>query len=98
AAATDGDNATFTFARAAVPGGVTHATLAPATMHGSVASTPGSPHPIYFVEEKLDSSGNATGTAIRVVTATNLLAGSPTFQFTDLAVAGYQQPPAATQK
>ncbi len=98
AAATDANNSTATFVRAAVPGGVTHATLAPATMHGSTASTAGSPQPMYFVEEKLDSNGNATGNAIRVVTATNLLAGSPTFQFTDLAVAGYRQPPAATQK
>ena len=97
-AATDANNATFTFTHANVPGGITHATLAPATMHGSTASTPGSPQPMYFVEEKLDSNGNATGNAIRVVTATNLLTGSPAFQFTDLAVAGYGQPATATQK
>ncbi len=98
AAATDANNSTFTFTHTNVPGGITQATLAPATMHGSTASTAGSPQPMYFVEETLDSNGNATGNAIRVVTATNLLTGSPTFQFSDLTVASYQPPPAATQK
>jgi hypothetical protein len=97
AAATDANNATFTFTHNNVPGGITAATLAPATMHGSVASVPGTPQPMYFVEEKLDSNGNATGNAVRVVKATNLLTATPTFAFTDLAVTAYRQPPAATQ-
>jgi hypothetical protein len=41
-------------------------------MHGSTPPAR-QPQPMYFVEEKLDSNGNATGNAIRVVTATNLL-------------------------
>lgn len=97
ATATDANNASFTYRFTAVPGGVTHATLAPATMHGSIASTPGSPQPMYFVEEKLDSIGNPVGNALHVVTATNLLT-SPNFQFTDVSVAGYTAPPSATQK
>jgi Bacterial Ig domain len=97
ASATDANNASFTFRLSDVPGGVGHATLAPATMHGSIASTPGSPQPMYFVEEKLDSNGNPVGNAIRVVTATNLLT-SPSFQFTDVPVASYSAPPSATQK
>jgi Bacterial Ig domain len=98
ATAIDANNSSFTFTHTNMPGGITQATLAPATMHGSTASTPGSPQPMYFVEEKLDSNGNATGSAIRVVTATNLLTGSPTLQFTDLTVASYQPPPPATQQ
>lgn len=97
ASVTDVNNASFTFRLSDVPGGVTHATLAPATMHGSIASTSGSPQPMYFVEEKLDANGNPVGNAVRVVTGTNLLT-SPAFQFTDVSVAGYTTPPSATQK
>jgi hypothetical protein len=97
ASATDVNNASFNFTSTAVPGGITQATLAPATMHGSFASTPGNPQPMYFVEEKLDSSGNPVGNAVRVVTATNLLT-TPSFQFTDVPVASYTTPPSATQK
>lgn len=97
ASATDSNNATFNFTSTDVPGGITHATLAPATMHGSIASTPGTPQPMYFVEEKLDANGNPLGNAVRIVTATNLLT-TPSFQFTDISVANYTAPPSATQK
>ena len=97
ASATDVNNASFNFTSTAVPGGITHATLAPATMHGSIASTPGNPQAMYFVEEKLDANGNPLGNAARVVTATNLLT-TPSFQFTDVPVASYTTPPSATQK
>src|SRR5262249_59744216 len=92
ASATDANNASFSFRLDDVPGGVSHATLAPATMHGSTAG-----QPMYFVEEKLDSSGNPVGNALRVVTGTNLLT-SPSFQFTDVSVASYTAPPSATQQ
>jgi hypothetical protein len=63
-----------------VPGGVTNATLAPATMHGATASDP-----MYFVEETLTSAGNITGNSIRVVTETNLFT-TPSFSFTNVAL------------
>ena len=97
ASATDANNASFSFRLTDVPGGVSSATLAPATMHGSIASTPGAPQPMYFVEEKLDANGNPVGNGMRVVTATSLLT-SPAFQFTDVGVASYTAPPAAAQK
>lgn len=97
ASATDLDNSSFAHGHAILSGGITNATLAPATMHGSVPSTPGSPQPMYFVEEKLDANGNAVGNTLRVVTATNLLSASPIIQLTDIAVTPYIQPPAAAQ-
>jgi hypothetical protein len=78
-----------------VSGGVTNATLAPATMHGASTSDP-----MYFVEETLNSAGNATGNSIRVVTETNLFT-TPSFHFTDVtlpAADDYTIPPNATQK
>jgi hypothetical protein len=78
-----------------VPGGVTNATLAPATMHGAAASDP-----MYFVEETLNSSGNFTGNSIRVVSETSPFA-TPTFGFTDVPLPAsddYTSPPSATQK
>jgi hypothetical protein len=78
-----------------LPGGVTNATLAPATMHGSSSTDP-----MYFVEETLNSLGNPTGNSIREATETNLFT-TPTFTFADVALPGadtYMAPPAATQK
>jgi hypothetical protein len=78
-----------------VPNGVTNATLAPATMHGSSGADP-----MYFVEETLNSLGNPTGNSIRVATETNLFT-TPAFTFADVALPAadaYTAPPAATQK
>ena len=69
--------------------GFTHFTLAPATMHGSLASDP-----MWFVEEVTFGGGNQ----IRVVQMTNLLSGTPTFTDTDVTVVAYEFPPSATQK
>jgi hypothetical protein len=77
-----------------IPGGVTNATLAPATMHGASAGGP-----MLFVEETLDSLGNPTGNSIRVVTETNLFT-TPTFTSTDVSLpstADYTAPPSAAQ-
>jgi hypothetical protein len=98
ATAIDANNATYAYGHAILSGGITNATLAPATMHGSIASTSSNPQPMYFVEEKLDSNGNPVDNAVRVVTATNLLSANPNVQFTDIAVTPYIQPPPAVQQ
>ncbi len=63
-------------------------TMAAASMHGS---NPGDP--MLFVEE----NGYDNGSSIRVVSATNLLSSSPTFDDTNIAVDSYTFPPAAEQ-
>jgi hypothetical protein len=78
-----------------VSGGVANATVAPATMHGASTSDP-----MYFVEEKLDSSGNPTGNALRVLSETNLFT-TPSFTSTDVSLPtadDYLAPPSASQK
>jgi hypothetical protein len=61
-----------------MPGTITNATMIPAVMHGSSAA-----NPMYWVEEKLDSTGNATGTAISIWTETDPL-GSHNFTRYDI--------------
>jgi hypothetical protein len=84
-----------TITLADITGGITHATLAPATMHGASSSDP-----MYFVEEALNSMGNPTGNQINIVTETSALT-SPSFAFTTITLAAtdaYLAPPKATQK
>jgi methionine-rich copper-binding protein CopC len=63
-------------------------TLVPATMHGSKAGDP-----MYFVEENTYGDG----ANLRVVSATNLLSSSPSFNDTVIPVAPYTEPPSAQQ-
>jgi hypothetical protein len=85
AAATDANNATFTVTHTNRDG--TNFTMAPATMHDAPSGGP-----MYFVEEA------PTANTIRVVQATGLLTSSPVFTETNIPVAPYTAPPAATQE
>ncbi len=66
-----------------------HFTLVPAVMHGAITGDP-----MWFVEEAsfFDRS------QLRVVKMTDVLSNPPTFTSTEITVASYGFPPAATQK
>lgn len=60
-----------------VPGGLSHFTLAPASMHGAA---PGSP--MWFV----DTPGNSSGSRVEVVRMDNVYSAAPTFTVTNVSV------------
>ncbi len=62
--------------------------MVPAQMHGATAGLP-----MYFIQER--SYGD--GSAIQVVTMTDYLSNSPTFDYANLLVQPYLLPPAAQQ-
>ena len=68
-----------------VPGGFSHFTLAPATMHTSNAGDP-----MWFVEDGHTGGGGST---VNVVKMTNPYSSSPTFATTALAVTPYGDAP-----
>jgi hypothetical protein len=66
-----------------VPGGFTHFTFGPASMHGSSAGDP------MWLTETPGASGNAAGNTVRVVRMDNPYTATPTFTYTTLNVNAY---------
>ena len=88
------DKSSLTGHRYIVPGGLTNFTMAPATMHGSVAGDP-----MWFVQGAgADPAGDALpGVTVRAVKMTGVLSDTPTFTSYAVSVNPYLNPPLATQ-
>jgi hypothetical protein len=88
------DKSTLVGHRQVVPGGPTHFTMAPATMHGAAPAGP-----MWFVEGAgADPTGNALpGLAIRAVRMDGVLSDAPTFTAFPVTVAPYLNPFPALQ-